>query len=152
MRAQGWIALLLVAASLAVFHRVRDHDFVGLDDHRYVVANAHLREGPLKTRTAEIGMWIRASEAGTGLGTAVLTELVRWGFTDWPWLRLSWKCNAENLASARVAQKCGFVYEGQIRGEYDEVMSVLNAELKTTFEAEPKAIFVIKILNNPIAD
>ena len=40
----------------------------------------------------------------------------------------------------------------QVRGEYDEVMAVLNAELKTTFEAEPKAIFVIKILNNPIAD
>ena len=40
----------------------------------------------------------------------------------------------------------------QIRGEYDEVMSVLNKELKATFVQEPKAIFVIKILNNPIAD
>lgn len=40
----------------------------------------------------------------------------------------------------------------QVRGEYDNVMSVLNAELKETFEKEPKAIFVIKILNNPIAD
>ncbi|NIV17281.1 MAG: hypothetical protein GWN47_02490 [Woeseiaceae bacterium] len=40
----------------------------------------------------------------------------------------------------------------QIRGEYDEVMAVLNTELKATFEAEPKAVFVIKILNNPIAD
>lgn len=40
----------------------------------------------------------------------------------------------------------------QIRGEYDDVMAVLGKELKSTFEAEPKAVFVIKILNNPIAD
>ena len=40
----------------------------------------------------------------------------------------------------------------QIRGDYDRVMGLLQTELKTTFEALPKAVFVIKILNNPIAD
>ena len=40
----------------------------------------------------------------------------------------------------------------QIRGEYDDVMAVLTAELKTTFEQLPKGVFVIKMLNNPIAD
>ena len=40
----------------------------------------------------------------------------------------------------------------QIRGEYDDVMAVLNGEIKTTFENLPKAVFVMKILNNPIAD
>ena len=40
----------------------------------------------------------------------------------------------------------------QIRGEYDKVMSLLQTEIKTTFEQLPKAIFVMKILNNPIAD
>jgi len=40
----------------------------------------------------------------------------------------------------------------QIRGEYDDVMAVLNDEIKTTFESLPKAVFVMKILNNPIAD
>jgi uncharacterized protein YqgV (UPF0045/DUF77 family) len=38
----------------------------------------------------------------------------------------------------------------QIRGDYDEVMSVINREVKTTFEKSRKAVFVIKILNNPI--
>ncbi len=38
----------------------------------------------------------------------------------------------------------------QIRGEYDDVMAALNREIKTTFESSPKAVFVIKILNNPI--
>jgi len=40
----------------------------------------------------------------------------------------------------------------QIRGEYDEVMVVLNQEIKKTFEQCPKAVFAIKILNNPLGD
>jgi len=40
----------------------------------------------------------------------------------------------------------------QIRGEYDDVMAMLTGELKTTLEQLPKAVFVMKILNNPIAD
>ena len=38
----------------------------------------------------------------------------------------------------------------QIRGEYDEVMRALDDEIRTTFERSPKAVFTIKILNNPI--
>jgi uncharacterized protein YqgV (UPF0045/DUF77 family) len=40
----------------------------------------------------------------------------------------------------------------QIRGEYDEVMAVLNREIKKTFDQCPKAVFAIKILNNPLGD
>lgn len=45
----------------------------------------HMRHGPVSHGRAEIGMWIRASEAGRGLGTAVLRSLIDWGFTEWPW-------------------------------------------------------------------
>ncbi len=38
----------------------------------------------------------------------------------------------------------------QLRGEFDIVMAILTRELRTTFEAVPKAVFAIKILNNPI--
>jgi len=40
----------------------------------------------------------------------------------------------------------------QIRGEFEEVMAALQSEIRTTFENLPKAVFAIKILNNPIAD
>jgi uncharacterized protein YqgV (UPF0045/DUF77 family) len=39
----------------------------------------------------------------------------------------------------------------QVRGEYDDVMRALEAEIRTTFEQVPKAVFTIKILNNPVA-
>lgn len=38
----------------------------------------------------------------------------------------------------------------QLRGEYDEVMEILKQEIGTTFDNVPKAIFAIKILNNPL--
>jgi RimJ/RimL family protein N-acetyltransferase len=81
----------------------------------------HLREGPLATKCAEIGMFVRASAAGHGLGTRVLSAMLRWGFSEWPWLRLSWRCDDRNLASLRVAEKCGLRLEGTLRGQAAEV-------------------------------
>jgi uncharacterized protein YqgV (UPF0045/DUF77 family) len=40
----------------------------------------------------------------------------------------------------------------QICGDYDDVMSALQREMKTTFETVPKAVFAIRILNNPMAE
>lgn len=39
----------------------------------------------------------------------------------------------------------------QLRGEFDVVMDVLKQEIGTTFDDLPKAVFAIKILNNPLA-
>ena len=38
----------------------------------------------------------------------------------------------------------------QLRGEFDVVMAALTTEIGTTFERVPKAVFAIKILNNPV--
>ena len=39
----------------------------------------------------------------------------------------------------------------QIRGEYADVMAALTNEIGATFEQVPKAVFAIRILNNPVA-
>ena len=38
----------------------------------------------------------------------------------------------------------------QIVGEFDDVMSALHQEIGASFEQLPKAVFAIKILNNPM--
>ncbi len=38
----------------------------------------------------------------------------------------------------------------QLRGDFDVVMDALKAEIGKTFEALPKAVFAIRILNNPL--
>jgi hypothetical protein len=41
----GWIALLLIVATLAVFYPVRHHEFVEYDDVPQIVQNTQIREG-----------------------------------------------------------------------------------------------------------
>jgi RimJ/RimL family protein N-acetyltransferase len=72
----------------------------------------HLRQGPIEDGCVEIGMWIRGDRAHHGLGTDVLRTMVRWGFAEWGFRRLVWKCDARNAASIRVAEKVGFTLEG----------------------------------------
>jgi len=38
----------------------------------------------------------------------------------------------------------------QVRGEYEDVMGALHKEIGVTFENQPKAVFAIRILNNPL--
>lgn len=38
----------------------------------------------------------------------------------------------------------------QLFGEFDVVMDALKQEIGTTFEQLPKAVFAIRILNNPV--
>ena len=38
----------------------------------------------------------------------------------------------------------------QLRGDFDVVMDALKAEIGRSFEALPKAVFAIRILNNPL--
>src|SRR5690348_7668717 len=44
----------------------------------------HLREGPVTCGCAEIGLFVRSSEAGRQLGTRILLAMLHWGFRDWP--------------------------------------------------------------------
>jgi ribosomal-protein-serine acetyltransferase len=74
-----------------------------------------LRGRPLEHGTSEIGMWVRADEAGRGLGTRLLRAMVDWADAAWPFQKLTWHCDSRNLASARVAEKCGFQLEGRLR-------------------------------------
>jgi RimJ/RimL family protein N-acetyltransferase len=85
--------------------------------HQIGSTGFHLRGGPIGFGNAEIGMWIRASHAGQGLGTRVLQAMLKWGFEEWGWERLMWRCDSENLASARVAEKCGLTLEGVMRSD-----------------------------------
>lgn len=77
----------------------------------------HLREGGLEARNAEVGMWIHVDQSGRGLATAALKEMIDWSFSEWPWLRLSWRCAPANVASTRVAEKAGMTREGILKSQ-----------------------------------
>jgi RimJ/RimL family protein N-acetyltransferase len=85
----------------------------------------------------EIGYWVAPWARGRGVATLSLRLLAGWTFERLGVRRLELTCGPDNAASARVAERCGFVREGVLRshlrfkgGRRDTVLfSLLPGEL-----------------------
>ena len=64
---------------------------------------------------ARIGYWLAAEGRGRGLATHAVRLLADWAFADLGLARLEITCAPGNVASQRVAERCGFVREGLLR-------------------------------------
>lgn len=64
---------------------------------------------------AEIGYWVAPDARGGGVATRALALLSRWSVTDGGFERLDLQAATANIASLRVAERCGFVREGVLR-------------------------------------
>lgn len=88
---------------------------------------------------ASTGYWLAANSRGQGLATRTLRLLAAWAFTNLAVERLELTCAPDNVASQRVAVRCGFVREGVLRqhqwfqGRRRDTMvfSLLPHELRT---------------------
>ena len=70
----------------------------------------------LHNRTAHLGLSLRPSFRGHGLGTDVVRVLCRYGFTVRGLRRLQLETLADNAAMIQAAVRAGFVREGTLRG------------------------------------
>ena len=66
-------------------------------------------------RTAELGYWVAEPYWGRGIATEAVRALVEYGFKNIPLDRIYASAYANNLASVRVLEKCGFQFEGRMR-------------------------------------
>jgi RimJ/RimL family protein N-acetyltransferase len=64
---------------------------------------------------AEIGFWCAAWGRGRGVTTDAVAAVCRWGFGAVGLARIEWHAAAGNMGSRRVAEKVGFVVEGELR-------------------------------------
>ena len=89
-------------------------------------------------RTAAIGYWLTAEARGQGYATRGLRLLGEWAMAEHDLARLQLTCDPQNIASRRVAERCGFVPEGVLRAQFawkggrrdTLVHSVLPGELR----------------------
>ena len=65
--------------------------------------------------TASIGYWLAPEARGHGYITRAVRLLVRWGFDRLGLARIELTTDPENIASQRVAERCGFRQEGRLR-------------------------------------
>ena len=64
--------------------------------------------------SCEIGAWVDMDYAGKGFMTEAVNAITT-AFIDMGFKRVVIKANTENLASCKVAEKCGFEREGVLR-------------------------------------
>ena len=77
-----------------------------------LIGSAELR---IDDHKAEIGYLIARSLWGQGYASEAARALVDWAFAQPDIFRVWATCDAENLASARVLEKAGLVFEGRIQ-------------------------------------
>ena len=71
----------------------------------------HTRQGP---NEREIGYWVRADEEGKGVVTEAVRAIARVAFEIERIDRLEIRCDPENRASRRVAEKSGFRLDAEL--------------------------------------
>ena len=65
---------------------------------------------------AEVGYIVAPEARGRGVANRALSLLTRWGFEELGLERIELRAELENPASLKVAERCGYVREGTLRG------------------------------------
>jgi RimJ/RimL family protein N-acetyltransferase len=65
--------------------------------------------------TASVGYWLALDARGHGHATSALRLFARWLFDELGLARLELTTDPQNIASRRVAERCGFRQEGYLR-------------------------------------
>ncbi len=66
----------------------------------------------------EIGCWLEPAGEGRGLVTRASALLVDWALLERGLHRVEWRCRADNVRSAAVAERLGMTLEGTLRGAW----------------------------------
>jgi RimJ/RimL family protein N-acetyltransferase len=69
-------------------------------------------------RELELGYIVAPEARGRGVGTAMLRELTRWAFGEVGALRVYLMIDTANVASRRIAERCGYMLEGVLRSAH----------------------------------
>jgi RimJ/RimL family protein N-acetyltransferase len=69
----------------------------------------------LGQRRASVGYWLMPGARGRGVASGAVRLIVGWAFSELRLARLELTCGPDNVASQRVARRCGFRQEGLLR-------------------------------------
>jgi ribosomal-protein-alanine N-acetyltransferase len=82
-----------------------------------------------KSHRAEIGYWLAKPYWGRGIMTAVVRRLCEHAFSEFGVTKIEAHVFAENIASVKVLEKCGFRQEGYLRKHHLKEGKYLDARL-----------------------
>jgi RimJ/RimL family protein N-acetyltransferase len=79
------------------------------------VGESYLANADWHVPRIEVGYFIVQASTGQGFATEAARATIGFAFEHLKVLRVELQCAANNEASKRVAEHCGFVYEGRLR-------------------------------------
>ncbi|MFB9326505.1 GNAT family N-acetyltransferase [Paenibacillus aurantiacus] len=82
-----------------------------------LVGSSGLHRIDWDARKFEIGYWARSSCTGQGYISEAVHRIVRFAAEELAANRIEIRCDARNVRSAAVAERCGFTHEGLLRME-----------------------------------
>lgn len=104
-----------LAAQVQAFQHRSAFEFAITTDEGAYLGGCGLNQlDPLNQR-ANLGYWVRSSAARRGVATAATLLTRDWGFANTDLVRIEILMAVGNVASRRVAEKSGAVYEGTLR-------------------------------------
>ncbi len=102
--------------ALAAFHARTDFPYLMIDRARSrLVGVCGLHRPDWTVPRFELGYWCRTSDAGRGFVTEAVGALSQAAIDRYGAARLEAITDEDNIASRRVAERCGFVLEGVLR-------------------------------------
>ena len=90
---------------------------VGTDVEGELLGSTGLHRMDWKARRFEIGYWRRTGREGRGIATEAVRAIARLAFDELRAQRVELRIDNLNRSSWRVAERCGFTFEGVMRRE-----------------------------------
>jgi RimJ/RimL family protein N-acetyltransferase len=90
-----------------------------------------------EAREVELGYIVAPAARGRGTATAILGLLTLWAFAEAGALRIRLVIDVANAASARAAERCGYVREGVMRSIHLKGETRIDAELWSRLPSDP---------------
>lgn len=88
------------------------------------------------TDTKGVGYWLAKSYWGQGIMAQALRKITELGFSQYGFKRLEMPIFSFNIASCRVAEKCGYHYEKDLPATYQKDGKTIDAKLYVINKAD----------------
>jgi len=111
--------------------------FAAVDDRGSFLGLALAVDIDHEAREVELGYIVAPDARGRGVATGMLGALTRWAFAEAEALRIYLVIDVENVASSRVAERCGYVREGVMRSTHLKDDIRIDAALWSRLPSDP---------------
>jgi RimJ/RimL family protein N-acetyltransferase len=91
----------------------------------FYVGESYLANADWNVPHIEIGYFIVQASTRRGFATEAARATARFAFDHLGVVRVELQCTADNVGSIKVAEKCGFVYEGRFRERHRKKTGLL---------------------------